>query len=173
MHAFFMPHIPNQIVLWLWIGHILNTRPLMLISRPRTNFLVHLWHILFPHLQNLSLQTVSNDGTLDTILYDFMYCIWPFKSLSEWYYLSFNNVVLKSGLAWWCGPASMVGIATRSLRQPWPVPVAGNESRQKRPTLLKPLHRRSANLVPCHKYECRATTLNLSAAQGDKVGEIR
>jgi hypothetical protein len=68
MHALFMPHSLSQIVMWLWIGHILDTRLLTLISQLPTNFLLLLWSILFPNLQSLSSRIVSDDCVLHAII---------------------------------------------------------------------------------------------------------
>jgi hypothetical protein len=73
MHAFFMPHSLGQIAMRLWIGLILDTRLLVLISQLPTNFLLLFWRTPFPNLQSLSSRIVSNDCILHAIIYDFIY----------------------------------------------------------------------------------------------------
>jgi hypothetical protein len=75
-----MPHILGQIVKWPWKGHMLDTRPPMLVSQPPGNFLLLMWSIQFPKLQSLSLRIVSDDCVLCMLLLRSSYLIYVVSS---------------------------------------------------------------------------------------------
>ena|SRR6266850_3057619 len=68
MHAFLIPHSLCQLLMRLWIGHILDIVLLTFILTSQHSFLHMLRNILSPSLQNLSLSILSDDGVLFPLL---------------------------------------------------------------------------------------------------------
>jgi len=72
MHAFLIPHSPNQLGMRHWIKHILNVVLWTFILTSKHSSVHLLKNILLSSLQNLSLSIISDDCVLYALIYHFI-----------------------------------------------------------------------------------------------------